>query len=39
MARQQSVDYKSALSQVLVAFRNLKDARTVVLDKAEYLGG
>jgi hypothetical protein len=39
MARQQSVDYKSALPQVLVAFRNLKDARIVVVDKADYLGG
>jgi hypothetical protein len=39
MARQQSVDYKSALSQVLVAFQNLRDARIVVVDKADYLGG
>jgi hypothetical protein len=38
MARQQSVDYKSALSQILVAFQNLKSAR-IVVDKAECPGG
>jgi hypothetical protein len=39
MARQQSVDYKSALAQILVAFQNLKSARIVVVDKAECPGG
>jgi hypothetical protein len=39
LARQQSLNQKRAFSKVLVAFRNLVNARIMVRDNAKYLGG